>query len=428
MSRRCSNSSQFCIAMRVLHFCGAFSRLSQTFIYDLITGLEKQGLDNHVVTFERLREDSRPFDKVHVVRAARRNEPESLVRRAAARLGASEGAAACWPMEQRRIASVIERVQPDVIHAHFGMAGAKIEAVARKMNIPLVTTFHGFDATNLPNNPFWKRQYQELWQTSRAVVGVSENICNKLRELGAPKEKVARIANGVKIEDFPYQCPTDRFDGRRVEWLFVGRLVEKKGPLLLLESFRLALEKLPADIEASLHIVGDGEEMPALLGARERHGLESSVHVHGAQPHTFVRSMMRRCHLTAQHSVTAADGNQEGQPVGLIEAAASGMPLVATRHSGIPEIVVDGRNGFLVEERDVEEMGGRMAFLSSNPGFWPEMSRWGREHVERNLQLGNQVKVWERLYHRIRHGAAVNEQEVAEVVQAGGVPVEERVR
>lgn len=387
--------------MRILHFCSGFSPLSETFIYDLITGLEERGLDNHVVTFRRLKADTRPFSKVHVVKAAQPTGPEELVRRTLGKLQSRDNTDACWPIEQRRIAPVLDSLKPDLIHAHFGPNGAKIQPLAEAFDTPLVTTFHGYDATRLPRHPFWKSRLAHLCRASEAAVGVSENICDKLRQLGAPEERLAKIANGVKIDRFPYQCPLDRFDGQRVEWLFVGRLVEKKGVLHLLESFRLAQKMIPSSLTPILHIVGDGYQMDDLRAAHERYGMGDSVRIHGAQPHAFVQTILKRCHLFAQHSVTGSDGNQEGQPVGLIEAAASGLPIVASRHSGIPEVVVDGKNGFLVAERDVTKMAERMAYLSSHPERWEAMSQWGRKHVEQNMQLDRQIEVWADLYERV---------------------------
>lgn len=391
--------------MRILHFCSVFSTLSETFIYDLIAGLERHGFDNHVVTFKRLRADSRPFSKVNVVKAAEPSRPEALARRVWGKVQMRDNTGICWPIEQRRIAPVVQSLKPDLIHAHFGPCGAKILPIAKAFDIPLVTTFHGYDATMLPRKPFWKSRLSHLCRSSEAVVGVSENICNKLRELGAPEHRVVKIANGIRLDQFPYQCPNDRFDGKRVEWLFVGRLVEKKGVLHLLESFRLAKAMIPPGLTPILHIVGEGCQMDALRAAHKRYGMGESVRIHGAQPHSFVQTILKRCHLFAQHSVTGVDGDQEGQPIGLIEAAASGLPIVATRHSGISEVVIDGKNGFLVAERDVETMAVRMAYLSTHPERWKAMSEWGRQHVERNMRLERQLDVWADLFERVVHGA-----------------------
>lgn len=389
--------------LKVLHFCGCFSKLSETFIYDLVTGISRKGFDCSVVTYKRELEQSRPFDKVHVLKQSSRRSPEGIARRLIDKVTLGDAKYACWPMEQRRLEKVVRQIKPDLIHSHFGGSGAKMAPVALRLNVPMITTFHGYDATRLPRQPFWRKKLQELCRLEKATVGVSENICSKLRELGAPSSSVFKIANGINLTQFPHGRPSERYDGRHIEWLFVGRLTEKKGVLYLTESFRKALEMSPSGCEPILHIVGDGEETPFLKQMIEREGLGSKVILHGSKPHSFVREMMAKCHLHAQHSVTADDGDQEGQPVGLIEASASGLPIVSTRHSGIPEIVKEGENGFLVDERDTDTMAQRMAFLNRHPETWDEMGYRGREHVEQNMQLDRQIDVWKGLYENIAH-------------------------
>jgi glycosyltransferase involved in cell wall biosynthesis len=102
-----------------------------------------------------------------------------------------------------------------------------------------------------------------------------------------------------------------------------------------------------------------------------------------------------------QHSVTAKDGDEEGLPVAIIEAAASGLPIVATNHSGIPEIVIDGVNGFLVEEHDFESMGKKIADLAEQPELWVQMGLRGRAHVEGNMNMRKQAISWIDLFKRI---------------------------
>ncbi|MDQ8184963.1 glycosyltransferase [Pelagicoccus sp. SDUM812002] len=409
-------------ALRVLHYCGRFSTLSETFIYDLVKGLDQQGIENHVVTHERLRPKSRPFPRVHVLKKSSPRSLECLARRVWMKASTGDASGALWLTGRRHLRRIVQTVKPDLIHAHFGPLGAKIAPVSEKEGIPLVTTFHGYDATWYPRDHFWHGQLSQLCRTESASVGVSENICNKVRLLGAPERSVVKIANGVDLEQFPYQSPTSGFNGSQVEWLFVGRLVPKKGILYLLESFRRAKARTPRSIQLKLHIIGDGPEKEALIAARQQAGLQESVEVHGAKPHHFVREMMKRCHLLAQHSVTSSDGDQEGQPVSLIEAAASGLPIVSTRHSGIPEVVIEGKNGYLVDERDVETMADRMAQLNSHPESWEAMSLYGRKHAEQNLQLPTQLEAWKSLYFKLCNIATDPQQAPAlqpELVKSG---------
>ena len=387
--------------MRILHFCSSFSRLSETFIYDLIAELERQGTDNHVLTFDRIDPDTRPFSKVTVVRKASRLHPARIIRRVLAGVGVTVAPEAGWSLERRRISAALEEIKPDMIHAHFGPAGVHVAPVAQQFGIPLAVSFHGQEVTRLAREEFWQTKYRELWPAAAAISGVSEHICGRLRELGAPADKLFRISNGVNLETFTYQNPAERFDGRNVECLFVGRLVEKKGPLLLVMAFEIAKQRLGAAVNLILHVIGDGPLRPALEVYCKQNGLEDSVHIHGPKNHLEVAAMMHRVHIYVQHSVTAADGDQEGQPVALIEAAASGLPIISTEHSGIPEIVLNEKTGFLVKEMDIERMGERLAFLTSQPTAWEEMGRLGREHVETNMRIDTQASRWLHLYQKV---------------------------
>jgi len=264
-----------------------------------------------------------------------------------------------------------------------------------------VVTFHGYDATRLARSEYWQRKYREMWPHTAAVAGVSEHICTKLRQLGAPASKLHKMSNGVNPSKFQYSNPADRFDGKNVECLFVGRLVEKKAPLVLVRAFQAAAKLVAPTLHLALHVVGDGPLMPQLREYVTAQGMADLVHIHGALDHEDVRSLFARVHLYVQHSVTAEDGDQEGQPVSLIEASACGLPIVSTRHSGIADVVVGGMTGLLVEENDFESMGRKIAYLAAQPEKWGEMGLRGRKHVEQSMNLNLQAGLWKNLYRRI---------------------------
>lgn len=387
--------------MRILHFCERFSPLSETFVYDLVTELERQGIDNHVVTLQRMNNESRPFQKVHLVPVQGRFHPERLWHRALVEAGMGHEDETRWPGTRRALRRIARTLKPDVIHAQFGPSGVLIAPVAHHFEIPLAVTFHGFDATLLARSEYWQRKYRDLWPVTAAVAGVSGHICDRIRQLGAPEDKVRRMSNGVDLSKFQYHNPADRFDGVNVECLFVGRLVQKKAPLILARAFQVAAGLVAPDLRLALHIVGDGPLMPKLRQFVDTEGLSSLVHIHGALDHNEVRALFRRVHLYIQHSVTAEDGDQEGQGVSLIEASACGLPIVSTRHDGIPDVVIDGVTGFLVEENDFESMGRKIANLASQPESWGEMGRNGRAHAEENMNLQRQAMSWSNLYMRL---------------------------
>ena len=100
-------------------------------------------------------------------------------------------------------------------------------------------------------------------------------------------------------------------------------------------------------------------------------------------------------------SITASNGDQEGIPVVLMEAQATGLPIISTYHTGIPEVVIDGKSGFLVHEKDVDALAEKLEYLIKHPEIWPEMGRYGRKHVEEKYDIKklNQqlVKIYQNL-------------------------------
>jgi colanic acid/amylovoran biosynthesis glycosyltransferase len=380
--------------MRVLHFCTSFSPLSETFIYDYISELEQRGVENHVVTCKLQNLASRPFGRLTLINPAERLHPGRLLRRLLGRMRGDSWEVAAWAIERRRLGTVVDRVRPDVVHAQFGQAGAKMAPVAAAHCIPMVVSFHGIDATSHPRSVFWRQQYNALWPTTAFISGPSRYICQKLLALGAPREKLIHMPYGVNLAKFNFACPSDRFDGKTIDCLFVGRLVEKKGPLLLLKAFKSAMQLVSPQLTLRLNIVGEGPLMQRVRAYLIENDLERHVLVLGAQSHENVKLLMESSHLYIQHSVTARNGDQEGLPVSIIEAAATGLPIVATRHSGIPEIVIDGKNGYLVEEGDFEAMADRIRFLAESTALWTRMSEEARRHIETYMDIDQVVRRW----------------------------------
>jgi glycosyltransferase involved in cell wall biosynthesis len=388
--------------MRVVQFCRTFSASSETFIYDTVREMDRQGIDCHVLTRDRRNEEERPYDKVHLAKMPGRWNLPRLGYRVLATLGLwGDVETHKWPVFRSRLRKHLERINPDVVHAQFGPNGVMIAPVAEALGIPLVVTFHGYDISILPRKEKVRRRYRELFDRADALIGVSEHNSSRLRELRAPDDKVYTIHNGSRLDQFTYSNPTDRFDGGTVRLLHVGRLVEKKAPVELVNSFYRAREKVNGQVDLHLTIAGDGPLREPLLRRVEELDLEKEVDYVGSVPHEEVRCLMQRSHLYTQHCKTASNGAEEGQGVTFIEAQSSGLPVVATRSGGVPSVVQDGETGYLVPEEDVEMMGERIAHLARHPEKWEAMGRAGREHVETHFDLEKQVRKLTRLYEEI---------------------------
>lgn len=405
--------------MRVLNFRQAFSVLTETFIHDTVVEMERQGVECDVLTLWRPDTPGRPFDRVTLVPLPHRLDPRRVIQKLLAVCLRRDRETFAWPMIRRGIARRLDEIRPDVIHAHFGPDAALIAPVAAARGIPLVATFYGYDFSVRRVLDLHAENYRRLFEQAATLIGVSRHACDRLIELGADADRVELIRLGVRMDDLPGGASSwvNRSASATVRCLHVGRLVPKKSPVELIEAFAEAVRLVGDRVELSLTIVGDGPLRDETAQRAAELGVSGRVELTGALPRAEALRLMAGADIHVQHSVTDANGDQEGQPVSLAEAAASGLPIVSTRHSGIPDVVLDGRTGFLVDEHDVATMGERMARLALNRALRVEMGAAGQEHIARAFSLESEtarlIQILERaagagvgdLVHRVDHNA-----------------------
>ena len=278
--------------------------------------------------------------------------------------------------DARRLAAFLKAQGATVMLAEYGPMGVLAADVCAALGLPLHVIFHGIDASALLREPRTRRRYRHMYRTAASVIAVSRALADRLVAAGCPERLIRVVPCGIEPGDFPPGTP----EPGRV--LALGRLVEKKAPHLTIRAFALAAKDHPL---AHLDIVGDGPLRGAVEAAAAEAGLGDRVTLHGALPHEACRALMRRAQIFAQHSVTAANGDTEGAPVAVAEAMATALPVVATRHSGIPEQVLDGETGILVAEGDVAGMGAAIARLLADPGLAARMGAAGRARALERL-------------------------------------------
>jgi glycosyltransferase involved in cell wall biosynthesis len=262
----------------------------------------------------------------------------------------------------RAWAMAIGGARADVTLAEYGTTGALIDGACRRIGAPLVVHFHGFDASVTDVLERKAGDYRRMFGVAAAVIAVSRAMERRLLGLGCPRETLICSPYGVDCARFYGANPA----GAGPVFVAVGRMVEKKGPHLLLAAFARVVAECPA---ARLHWIGDGALLGVCRDLAAALGIEHAVMFLGAQPHDIVEREMRQARALVQHSVTASNGDSEGTPVSILEAGAMGLPVVATRHAGIPDVVVDGVTGFLVDERDARGMATHMLTLARQPSL-----------------------------------------------------------
>ena len=280
--------------------------------------------------------------------------------------------------------AAFRRTGADVVLAEYGTTGAQVYEACRIARVPLVVHFHGYDASERAVLEEQRETYPEMFRAAAAIVAVSHAMQRKLVSLGAPPEKVHYNPYGIDLARFGGADPASA----PPTFLAVGRFVEKKAPQLTLAAFA---EVAGGEPGARLRMVGDGPLLEECRALARRLGIEGAVEFLGARGHEEVQAEMRGARCFVQHSVEAANGDCEGTPVGILEAAAAGLPVVSTRHAGIPDVVVEGETGLLVEERDVRGMAAHMLSLARDAELAGRMGRAARVRATENFSMERSI-------------------------------------
>lgn len=272
--------------------------------------------------------------------------------------------------------------------AEYGPSGVAVVEACRRVGVPLIVHFHGYDASVYSILQKHAEAYRTLFREAKAIIAVSRAMQRKLISLGAPAGKVHYNPYGVDCKAFDGSNPA----AAPPLFLAVGRFVEKKAPHLTLLAFAEVHRVCP---NARLRMIGDGPLWGACRDLARGLQIDHAVTFLGAQPHSIVQEEMRRARAFVQHSVEASCGDCEGTPVGILEAGASGLPVVSTRHAGIPDVIVEGQTGLLVDERDVKGMAAHMLQLIHEPAIAERLGRAARQRIETRFSIEHSIgRLW----------------------------------
>jgi colanic acid/amylovoran biosynthesis glycosyltransferase len=402
--------------MRIAFLVGRFPSLSETFVLSQITGLIDRGHD--VQLFAR-RPD--PSNVIHedigkyrlLDRVTYGGTPSKLL----PRLFRALGLFFTWVFREPRLifrtlnvlrfrreassfkllfwadAFLRHRQRPggasfDIVQAHFGPNGLLALRLRDLGILPpsakIVTAFHGYDVYRYPAQ-HGEDVYRELFARGERILPISDLMKGDLIALGCPPDKIIVHHMGTDPCRFRFHARQPPSDGV-VRLVSIARLVPKKGLEFALRAVSELQTRLATDggqgVRLDYRIVGDGPERPRLAGTIEELGLGNIVSILGWRTHEEVNQLLEESHIVLTPSVTAEDGDREGNPVSLMEALAKGLPVVSTYHSAIPELVRDGVNGYLVPERDVGALADKLHLLVTHPESWAGLGSAGRAIVE----------------------------------------------
>ncbi len=296
---------------------------------------------------------------------------------------------------------LLDRRRFDIIHAHFGPNGIRGAYLldAGLLRGPLITSFHGYDVNVFPRR-YGPSVYRRLFAVGQAYTANTRFTRERAIAWGCPADRIEVLPVGLDPGRYRFRERTPAPDGV-VRVLSVGNLVEVKGLEYGIRSVAQLAERFPR-----LHytIVGDGPLRRRLETLAESLRIADRVTFTGALPDVEVEAHYEAAHVFILPGVVASDGAEEGQGLVLVEAQASGLPVVASRVGGIPETVAEGESAVLVPPGDVPALAEAIAQLIESPGRWVGMGRAGRRLVESRYDRDRLAEQLEQLYLRVCGG------------------------
>lgn len=277
--------------------------------------------------------------------------------------------------KKRVLARFLRKNRVDVVLAEYGPVGARVASTCKKLNIPLVTHFHGYDAYSDDILNRYRQKYGKLFSYGTRFITVSHDMTAQLQALGCPAGKIVYNPCGVD---------TDAFIGAdsstaSPSFTYVGRFVFKKGCHYAILAFAKAVKSHP---EAKLYMIGDGSDIFVICKQMvTAMNLQDNIIFLGSRSPDQIIQQLRQSRGYIQHSITAPDHNKEGSPVSIMEASSMGLPVISTKHCGINQIVAHGETGYLVEEGDVDSMADYIIRIIEDPALAKRLGDNGRKKM-----------------------------------------------
>lgn len=368
-------------------YCATFLKPEMLHIYRQITSLKR--VEPVVIARKREEAERYPFERVTIV-----GKPALHFAR---RFWFRQMRDAPWEIsagEVRKLIGVLDGVNAQLLHIYFGHIAVHLLPLIRTWPKPSLVSFHGADVMVDLDKPAYRAATQQMLESVRMVLVRSESLGRALINLGCPSAKIRLQHTGIPVDEIPFKRRVWPDNGA---WKFVQacRLIEKKGLRVSLRAFAKFAERHPG---STFTIAGEGPLRAELGQLAADLGVAEKVFFPGFISQTQLRELYYQSHIFLHPSEVGGDGNQEGVPNSMLEAMASGLPVFATKHGGIPEAIEDGRSGILVRERDDEALAVALLERTGNPEGLATIARNGAEIVRKRFEQTGQTRQLEDYY------------------------------
>ncbi len=297
--------------------------------------------------------------------------------------------------------NVAKKVGISIMHSHWGHIAWRNLRTASRLKVPHIASFYGIDVRYLLTvNPLLKKLYKELFLKIDLVLALGPKMASELEDIGCPWKKIIVHHLGVDLTHLPFQ-PRKWDIGQPLRVLIAGTFKVQKGIPYALD----ALSKIKGYADLEITIIGDAtdddrsqNEKKQIMNSVKRLKLDAMVRFLGYQPYKALISEAYKNHIFLSPSITSSEGDMEGTPIIIAEMAATGIPIVSTFHSDIPEIIQHGETGWLAKEKDSDELAACLHYLIMNYESWEPFLTKGRHHIEKNFDVQCQATKLAEIY------------------------------
>lgn len=273
----------------------------------------------------------------------------------------------------------------DHVLTEYGLTATNMCAALSGTNIKMTAHFHGFDAHHTVTVNKYKDKYVEMMKYINNIIVVSEDMKSTLISYGIDAHRIHVNSCGVDTSKFIQMQPhlNDKV------FIFTGRFTGKKSPINTIKAFNIVLQK---HSDAKLKMIGSGELFDKCVQLINELGISNSIELLGVKTPEEIIEHSRTAKIFVQHSMITPEGDSEGTPVALLEAASMGLPVVSTKHAGIKQAVVHAKTGYLVDEGDYEQMAKYMIELLESNDKVEEFGANARAHMIQNYTMTKQIE------------------------------------
>lgn len=371
----------------VASYCTTFLKPEMLHIYRQVSALQRY--KTFVVTKERQCPELFPFGDIELLPEAQ----QALLRRFYLKF-IKRVPSLHYRGEMEQLVELFGRRRADLMHVYFGHTGVHLRSFVEWWQQPTLVSFHGADVMPREHQPKYIGHMRDLFQLVPLVLARSNSLADRLKAIGCPAEKIRLNRTGIPLAEFPLverQMPTDG------AWRLVQtcRLIAKKGLRTALQAFAEFHREYPL---ATYTIAGEGPMRQELCELVAELGLTDAVVFPGFLNQQQLNELYSRSHIFLHPSELTAKQDQEGIPNSMLEAMATGLPVAATLHGGIPEAVQDCVSGFLVAERNAPALAAVLKRYAQSPEMLRQMGRQASQSVHAEFEHSRAIAKLEACY------------------------------